>query len=97
MDGITRSALLLTLLAALVPMTSSPGTRAHPTQWQVPASAASPLHASPTLAEELEACDTCEAVPSSGSTSSRRSGAMWLDLPRGEAGEYHRVVVSSDS
>ena len=56
-----------------------------------------PALPSPSLAPALEDCDTCDVLPADVSAAPRWSGGLWMDLPRGESGEYHRDVVSIDS
>jgi DNA-binding beta-propeller fold protein YncE len=48
------------------------------------------------LAQGLFACNTCHTFPSGMATNMQWTGAMWMDLPRGEQGEFHHALVSTD-
>ncbi|MBZ4417937.1 YncE family protein [Myxococcus sp. RHSTA-1-4] len=48
------------------------------------------------LAQGLFACNTCHTFPSGMATNMQWNGAMWMDLPRGDKGEYHHALVSTD-
>ncbi|WP_205519516.1 hypothetical protein [Pyxidicoccus caerfyrddinensis] len=48
------------------------------------------------LAQGIFACNTCHTFPSGMATNMQFNGAMWMDLPRGEKGEFHHALVSTD-
>jgi hypothetical protein len=48
------------------------------------------------LAQGLFACNTCHTFPSGVATNMQWTGAMFMDLPRGETGEFHHALVSTD-
>ncbi|QSQ22249.1 hypothetical protein JY651_45185 [Pyxidicoccus parkwayensis] len=48
------------------------------------------------LAQGLFACNTCHTFPSGVATNMQWTGTMFMDLPRGEKGEFHHALVSTD-
>jgi len=48
------------------------------------------------LAQGLFACNTCHTFPSGMAANMQWNGTMWMDLPRGDKGEFHHGLVSTD-